>query len=61
MRGLVSQCSSLISIDLYNFDFEKIKEYYNMFNGCDNLKYVRHPSCKFPQIERAPNFTCITK
>ena len=60
IRGLFSRCSSLLSIDLYYFDFEKIKFKYNIFYGCDELKYVRHPSCKFPGIGNTPNFTCIT-
>ena len=39
-------CSKLISVDLKNLDFNKIKNINKMFYGCDNLKNIDISSFK---------------
>ena len=37
---MFNSCKSLISLNLSNFNTEKINSMVGMFNGCYNLKYL---------------------
>lgn len=46
MDNLFEDCKALISIDISNFNIQKVSMLNNFFHNCQNLKYVNLPIIK---------------